>query len=797
MTKACCDTGDNATALPPGTVITIGVVGNPNCGKTTLFNALTGARQYVGNWPGVTVERKEGRYKDGDITVRVIDLPGVYTLGVVPGLEEESLDEKLARNNILADDIDVVVNIVDAGNLERNLYLTAQLLELRRPTVVALNMMDSARRQGITVDIAELSTRLGCPVVETVASRDEGIDGLKQAIGAMARKPHRPGAEILYPTLLERLAADFAIEERDCAKKAGVDPRWLAIRLIEGDDLAEAIADPARRDARRARIAEVEAELGEDADILVADGRFSFANHISQASTSRAGQIERSASDAVDRVVLNRFAGPLIFLAIIYLMFTFTINFGGAFVDFFDGLAGTVLVDGTRAVIAALGLPNWLGVILGNGVGGGIQTVATFVPIIGFLYLFMAFLENSGYMARAAFLMDRLMRTVGLPGKAFVPLIVGFGCNVPGIMASRTLDKERDRIMSVLMTPFMSCGARLTVYALFAAAFFPTGGQNVVFALYLIGILAAVATGFLLRHTLLKGETTPFIMELPPYRLPRPRDALIQAWIRLKGFVFGAGKIIVVVVMCLSVLNSIGTDGSFGNEDSEQSVLSEIGRAIVPAFRPIGLTEDNWPAAVGIFTGVFAKEAVVGTLDALYSGIDAVEATTATPVEKPPFSLLGGIADAFATIPANFAGVGDFFTDPLGMGIVRSNGDIEAAASAQDVSSSTFGAMQKRFDGGAGAFAYLLFVLLYFPCAAALGAIAGEIGNRWATFAALWTTGFAYFGSTLFYQLATFSAHPASSMAWVGGMVAAVAVAVAIMRRLGGRGSHPTIQPAE
>ncbi len=796
MTKACCDTGDGKAALLPGSTITIGVVGNPNCGKTTLFNALTGARQFVGNWPGVTVERKEGRYRDGDVIVRVIDLPGVYTLGVVPGLEEESLDEKLARNNIMADDIDVVVNIVDAGNLERNLYLTAQLLELKRPTVIALNMMDAARKQGITIDIASLSERLGCPVVETVASRDEGIDALKAAIAGIARKPEPPHAEIGYPVMVERIVSEFAATYGARAEATHCDPRWLAVRLIEGDDLAETIVGPEGRDARKARIAELEAELGEDADILVADGRFSFANHIALGATNRVGEIERSVSDRVDRVVLNSFAGPAIFLAIIYLMFTFTINFGGAFVDFFDGAAGTLLVDGTKELVAAIGLPQWLGVILGDGIGGGIQTVATFIPIIGFLYLFMALLENSGYMARAAFLMDRLMRAVGLPGKAFVPLIVGFGCNVPGIMASRTLDKERDRIMSVLMTPFMSCGARLTVYALFAAAFFPSGGQNIVFALYLIGILAAVATGFLLRHTLLKGETTPFIMELPPYRLPRPRDAFIQAWIRLKGFIFGAGQIIVVVVMCLSVLNSFGTDGSFGNEDSDRSVLSAIGRAIVPAFEPIGLTDDNWPAAVGIFTGIFAKEAVVGTLDALYSRIDVTEEEAAAEAAEP-YDLVGGLTAALATIPDNFAGIGDFFTDPLGMGIVRSSSDLDAAAGEQEVSTSTFGAMQKRFDGGAGAFAYLLFVLLYFPCAAALGAVAGEIGNRWATFAALWTTAMAYLGATSFYQLATFSAHPASSAAWVGGMAAAAAIGIAVMRRMGRRGPQAAILPAE
>ena len=341
---------------------------------------------------------------------------------------------------------------------------------------------------------------------------------------------------------------------------------------------------------------------------------------------TRTGEVGRNLSDRIDRVVLNRVLGIPIFLAVMYAMFMLTINVGGAFIDFFDILFGTILVDGFGALLGRLGSPDWLTALLADGVGGGIQTVATFIPIIGCLFLCLSALEDSGYMARAAFVMDRFMRTIGLPGKSFVPLIVGFGCNVPAIMAARTLENQRDRTMTIVMAPFMSCGARLPVYALFAAAFFPVGGQNLVFGLYLVGIGAAVLTGLVLKRTLLQGETSPFIMELPPYHLPAIGNVMIRTWDRLKGFVLRAGRVIVGVVVVIAFLNSWGSDGSFGNQDSDKSVLASIGRAMVPVFQPMGIDEDNWPATVGIFTGLLAKEAVVGTLDALYGGLAAGEA---------------------------------------------------------------------------------------------------------------------------------------------------------------------------
>ena len=752
----------------------IALAGNPNCGKTTVFNALTGARQQVGNWPGVTVERKTGRYRDGG-RVTVIDLPGVYTLGSLPGAE--SLDERIAQDAILRGEARVVVNVVDAANLERNLYLTAQLIEMRIPMVVAVNMMDLSRKRGIAVDTARLSEHLGCRVVPVVASRGEGIDALKAAIGETAAECRPPAANIGYRPVLEKAIGEIAPVVAGAAMDRAIDARWLAVKLLEGDEVAGAIAGSAAAAVLGELVPALEAEQGEDADILIADARYAFANELARQVVGKRGAVRRSSSDILDKLVLNRWLGLPIFLGLMYLMFMFTINLGGAFIDFFDIAAATLFVDGPGALLASMGSPDWLRVLLADGLGGGIRVVATFIPIIGFLYLFLSVLEDTGYMARAAFLMDRYMRVIGLPGKAFVPLIVGFGCNVPAIMATRTLERQRDRTMSVLMTPFMSCGARLAVYALFTAAFFPVGGQNVVFGLYLIGVAVAIGTGFILKHTLLGGETTAFVMELPPYRIPNARGILLHAWGRLKGFILGAGKIIVMVVVVLNVLNSAGTDGSFGNEDSDRSALSAVGRAIVPVFEPLGIEDDNWPAAVGIFTGIFAKEAVVGTLNALYLSLDKSEAI-ANGEAGEAFDLRAGLAAAIATVPENLAAIGDLITDPLGIG---------AAAAAQDVSTNSYRAMTLRFDGDAGAFAYLLLILLYIPCVAALGAIDREIGARWTVFAACWTMGIAYAVSVGFYQTATFASHPVTSSAWIGGMAGTVLAAIAAMRIAGRR----------
>jgi ferrous iron transport protein B len=389
-------------------------------------------------------------------------------------------------------------------------------------------------------------------------------------------------------------------------------------------------------------------------------------------------------------------------------------------------------------------------------------------------------------MARAAFVMDRFMRWVGLPGKSFVPLIVGFGCNVPAIMATRTLEHRRDRLMTIAMAPFMSCGARLPVYVLFAAAFFPESGQNVVFGLYLIGIAMAVLTGLFLKHSLLKGEATPFIMELPPYHLPTVKGILMHTWERLKSFIVKAGRVIVPMVLVLNFLNAVGSDGSFGNEDSDKSVLAEIGRSIAPAFSPFGMTTENWPAAVGIFTGVLAKEAVVGTLDAAYTALaekDAAENGEAAE-EEEAFNLADKLGEAFATIPENLTKAFEGWADPLGLD-VGDLSDQDTIAEDQEVSTGTFGAMVERFDGTAGAFAYLLFILLYFPCTAAIAVVYQESGTRWTLFVAAWTTGTAYGLATLYYQAANYANNPQLATTWIVGIIAAFTVSFLALRRYG------------
>lgn len=758
--------------------IVIGVVGNPNCGKTTLFNALTGAKQRVGNWPGVTVERKSGSYTFSETAVEVIDTPGIYSLAA------SSLDEKLTRDYVLAREADCIVNIVDASNIERNLYLTSQLLEMQVPMIVALNMMDMAADRRLIIDVDGLARRLGCPVVPVTATKNQGIDDLRRAILEHHSSKGLPFADISYPEPVTEARKELVEHLATIPLQDRIDPNWLALKLLEGEDLGiKSLPGSLIQRAQQLR-EKIEKVDGEEADIVIASARYVFVSMLTLDLVKNEGQADTFLTDRIDRIVLHRFFGLPIFFAAMYLMFMFTINLGGAFIDFFDTFGETVFVKGTAALLATLSGPEWLSVVLANGIGGGLQTMATFIPPIGFMFLFLSLLEDSGYMARAAFVMDRFMRFIGLPGKAFVPMLVGFGCNVPAIMATRTLENERDRLLTIMMNPFMSCGARLPVYALFAVAFFPTGGQNMVFLLYLIGIGFAVLTGLVLKNTLLRGDVTPFIMEMPPYHLPTAKAILLRTYDRLQTFLFKAGKVLIPVIMVLSILNSVGTDGSFGNENTDKSTLAQMSKIITPVLEPMGVTADNWPATVGIFTGIFAKEAVVGTLDALYAGLDK-EAAGEEEKTEPPFGLLAGIGEAFATIPENLAGLVDRITDPLGISIGEVS-DTAAAAEEQEVNVATYSSMVKLFGGQAAAFAYLLFVLLYFPCSAAISAVYRETNLAWTAFAGFWTTFLAYLAATLFYQCATFAVHPVTSAAFIVAGLMFFAAVYLVMKYLGG-----------
>jgi ferrous iron transport protein B len=748
------------------------IVGNPNCGKTTLFNLLTGGNQTVGNWPGVTVEKKAGAYTYKGARYDLIDLPGVYLIGSVGRGSE---DERIARDFILSGEASLIVNILDASNLERNLYSTAQLLEMGVPLVLVLNMADKAKANGEVIDANALEKFLGCPVVSMVARRSIGRDALKDVIAqAMTSRP-LPRARPVHAPAVEKAIDALAPALAEAAEAEGVDPRWAALKLIEGDDFAEKLAGQRLGAEVSRHRAAIEAECGDEADIVVADGRYRFIGEVMGACHRRGRRLSATLTQVIDAVVLNRFLGVPVFLFAMYLMFLFTIAVGGAFIDFFDKAASALFVDALGDGLAAISAPAWLQAIA-KGLGSGVQTVSTFIPIIACLFLFLSFLEDCGYMARAAFVMDRAMQAIGLPGKSFVPLIVGFGCNVPAIMATRTLESRRDRILTIMMAPFMSCGARLPVFALFAAAFFPMSGQNIVFALYLIGIGFAVLTGLILKATLLQGRVSHFIMELPPYHIPTFKTVVIQAWHRLSRFILSAGQIIVPMVMILSVLASLGTDGSIGRENTKDSVLASLSRELIPVLRPIGLTDENWPAAVGLFSGVFAKEAVIGTLNALYAQADEVKpgGETAPAEEAPPATLSAKLAAAFATIPQKLGELGDKLFG-LDMGYI---GDVGAAATKLEVNSRVFGAMQTRFDGAAGAFAYMLLILLYVPCVAALGAIRHELSFGWTAFAAVWTTGLGYMAAVSFYQIATYARDPATARNWLIGCAVAFSLAV-------------------
>ena len=691
-------------------MLKIALLGNPNCGKTTVFNLLTGGNQKVGNWPGVTVEKKFGFFEINDKKFELVDLPGIYSL------EQNyyGVDESIALDYLNKENIDLVINLIDATNLERGLVLTQQLLEKPVPVLLALNMMDVAKQQGISISPETLSDKLQTQLVSLTASKSEGINELHATI-----------LKISSNSNVETTKSTFINDEDEVEEKV-LKRYHNSKKLVDG---AVEIAP-----------------------------------------------IQHSLSEKIDSVVLNRWLGVPFFLLMIYLMFTFAVNVGAVFIDFFDILFAAFLIDGASWLLQQISVPDIFIILLADGVGGGITLVATFIPVIGFLYLSLSVLEDSGYMSRAAFVIDRLMGRIGLPGNAFVPLIVGFGCNVPAVMASRTMGRDSDRLMTISMAPFMSCGARLTVYALFAAAFFPQNGQNIVFGLYLFGIGLAIFTGWVFRKQLFTDEITPSFQEMPTYHLPILRNILFTTWFRLKGFIFRAGKTIVVVVIALSFFNSIGSDGTFGNEDSENSVLSVVGKTITPVFSPLGIEKDNWPATVGLFTGMFAKEAIVGTLDALYSEPSSKNSSAAP-------DLVLAIKEAVSSIGAELAALGGALTDPLGISIGDVS-DVNAVAEEQEVNSSTLTNMATLFGSPFSAFCYLVFVLLYAPCVAVLGAVNKEAGWHWTLLVFGWCTSLAYISATVIYQLGTFFSHPISSSFWIIGMLTILALFILGLKRV-------------
>jgi ferrous iron transport protein B len=613
--------------------ITVAIAGNPNSGKTTIFNMLTGARQHVGNYPGVTVEKKEGlcRYKGYEITF--VDLPGTYSLTAY------SVEELVARNFLIEQQPDVVVDIVDASNIERNLYLATQLIEMDVPLVLAFNMSDIARQKGMVFDIEQLSKLLQSPIVLTVGNKAVGRTELLDAIIDTAgqdrvQRTYRISYGDEIETELANIETLLQTEETQLAEKYG--SRWLAVKLLEQDsDIAEKVKNKKVLDAVAASTEHIKGIFGDEPEIIMADRRYGFISGACQETIKTTVESRHSTSDMIDAVVTNRVLGLPIFLVLMYLVFFLTFKIGGypmQWLELFFNWAGSSI-----AGFWPVGSESWLKSLLVDGVIAGVGGVLVFLPNILLLFFAIALLEDSGYMARAAFIMDRIMHKIGLHGKSFIPMLIGFGCSVPAIMATRILENRRNRLTTIMVVPLMSCGAKLTIYALIIPAFFPDKLQGpMMWLIYLIGIILAIVCIKLLRLTVFKGETVPFVMELPPYRMPTFKSLFIHMWQRGWMYLRKAGTIILAISILLWTASSYPKPEpeSLKGLDSEQahqvglkySIVGRLGQAIEPALRPLGF---DWKIGTALIGATAAKEVFVSQLAIVYAvgGGDAEETT--------------------------------------------------------------------------------------------------------------------------------------------------------------------------
>lgn len=660
--------------------ILIGLAGNPNVGKTTLFNQLTGLRQHVGNWPGKTVEKAEGSFNFKDTTMDVVDLPGNYALTA------HSIEEIISRDFIVDEDSDVIVNILDATNIERNLYLTVQMMELGANMVIALNMNKLAKREDININVPLMSELLGIPVVEIEANNKTGTDDLLQAVKKAAENPTDSSQKLVYGNELNEHLAEIQEEIEKDKNLLDVPSIWTAIKLLEDDDVILAKIEESSNSRNILKVTEkVKKHLkdifNEPSEEIIANARYSFIGGLVAESVKRPEVAKKSMTDKIDAVVTNRILGLPIFLAIIYLVFQITFTLGAPFQELLEG--GFEVLG--EATLAALG-ESWFSSLLVDGIIGGVGGVLVFLPNIILMFLLLSILEDSGYLARAAFVMDRLMhKFVGLHGKAFIPMILGFGCGVPALMATRTLEHERDRLLTMMVVPFMSCTARLPVYLIFIAAFFTTFQGEILFSIYLIGIAIAIIVATILKRTMFQGITPPFVMEIPSYKIPSIKGVLLHTWEKSYNFVKKAGTIILAAAIIIWVLSSLPADAEYG---SQESITGQIGTAIAPVFAPMGFGE--WQPAVALIFGVLAKEIVVSTFSSLF-GVDEEG---------------DGITASLHTL----------FT-PL------------------------------------SAFAFLIFVLLYVPCFAALATVKTETNSwKWPVIMFLITTTTAYIVSTIVFQ---------------------------------------------
>jgi len=590
----------------------VALAGNPNSGKTTMFNELTGSRQHVGNWPGVTVEKKTGRASYQNYSLEVIDLPGTYSLGAY------SEDEVVARDFLTTGDYDVVLNIINSSNLDRNLYFTVQLLEMGVDLIAVLNMADEAEKKGIKIDKEKIGQLLGTPVVETVASKGRGIDSLL-AETVQHRDLSEAALKIDYGSEVEDLISEVVSMLKEFDFTSQINQRWAAVKLIEHDPeavkLLEREVGVSKAKKIKSLIAERELKAEDDFDNIIIDKKYEFINKVISESVQRpaADQEPENVSDKIDAIVTNKYLGIPIFMAVMWGIFKFTFTLGDPLIGyieaFFEAAGGWL-----GGLLVGAGISPLITSFITDGIIGGVGSVLVFIPNIFLLFLAIGILEDSGYMSRAAYVMDKVMSKLGLHGKSFIPMIVGFGCNVPGVMATRTLDSKRDRIISILINPLMSCSARLPVYVVFAGALFPNHASTVVFSLYALGIVMAVIMAGIFNKILFKGERSHFVMELPPYRFPTLKGVFIHMWEKVGAFIKKAGTIIFAVVVLIWVLANLPLGAEYA---SAQSLIGQFGQLMAPIFEPLGF--GNWQAASSLVFGILAKEVVVGTLGVVYA----------------------------------------------------------------------------------------------------------------------------------------------------------------------------------
>ena len=624
--------------LPDSQILTYALVGNQNCGKTTLFNQLTGSNQHVGNFPGVTVDRKDGPIKGYKNTL-VTDLPGIYSMSPY------SNEEIVSRNFVLDDKPEAIINIVDATNIERNLYLTMQLLEMNIPMVVALNMMDEVTGNGGTIDVNGMESMLGVPVVPISAAKNEGVDELIKHAIHIAKYQERPGRQDFcdendFGGAVHRCIHSIAHLIEDHAEAAGIPVRFAASKLIEGDSLIleKLNLDKNEIETLEHVVIQMEKERGLDRSAAIADMRFSFIEKVCEKTVVKPKESkERLRSEKIDRILTGKYTAIPCFIAIMAAVFILTFNVIGAGLQKLLEMGIDALTVAVDKGLSAAGVNSALHSLVIDGIFAGVGSVLSFLPIIVTLFFFLSLMEDSGYIARVAFFMDKLLRKIGLSGRSIVPLLIGFGCTVPAVMSTRTLPSERDRKMTILLTPFMSCTAKLPIYAFFVSAFFPGKGGIVMTALYFLGIAVGILVAFIFKKTLFKGEAVPFVMELPNYRLPGIKNVAQLLWEKAKDFLQRAFTVILIATMVVWFLQSFNWHFNMVS-DSSESILAAVAGFIAPVFAPLGL--GDWRVVTSFISGFMAKESVVSTLEILFGSSVSTAFTTLSAVSLLVFSLL-------------------------------------------------------------------------------------------------------------------------------------------------------------